>query len=385
MKRNILLSYIFSITYYFYADLALWVIYLTDKKGLPVVALGILQLIQTITRIIFDVPSGILCDKIGRVKTLIISTLIGMFADVFLIFGHSFFTISLAYISFGISIAFMSGTLEAFMYDSLAKLGKEDSYKKVATNQYIYIMISFVVAMILGAYLSLYDMRLMYVSNLIAEVFALIACFFMIEPPTLGKHFNSISKIIKNSSAVIKNNRFLVYLIMFITITDAVSNNTWHLSQKLFSQIGFSYKDVTTEAIFTTIAAGMAAKLGYYADKKFGLLGSSLLTSIFLAFPLIILGAFKNVYFMLPAITLTTMTISFARPTYDSYINHELKSSYRATVLSMESFLTSIFATAYVLILSITNDISKTFLIGGILAIPIYSIILGKLRKSKII
>lgn len=382
MKRNIILIYLFSALFYFYIDLALWPIFLTDKKGFSIVDLGIFQVALTLARFIFEIPSGILCDKFGRVKTLAASTLACIFSNIFILFGESRLSIIIGYVFFGLSMAFISGTIEAFLYDSLKADNKQHKYKLINTNHYLITMISFSIAMALGGYISDYNMNYMYVGNIIALILALVTCLFMIEPPISSSEVNTIKKIISDSIVTMKTNRILLYLISFITITAAISNTTWHLSQKLLSQYGMSNMNISYEAIFTTLAAGLAAKAGYYIEKKLNKVGFSIFTSVILVFPLIVLGITNNIYLLMFTLTLTTISVSFAEPIYSEYINAEVESSFRATLLSIQNLIASIFSLAFVFILGLTNSIGLAFVVVGIISIPVYLIILRKIQVN---
>lgn len=384
MKRNIILAYIFSTFFYFFVDLALWPIYLTEKKGFLLVHLGIFQAVLTLSRFIFEVPSGVFSDRFGRVKTMTISVLASILSNIFILFGQSVLLVSISYVCFGICLAFISGTFEAFVYDSLKSQNKEDNYKHFYTNTYVLSMVSMSVAMFLGGILTTINMDLMYVGNIISLSIALISCLLMIEPPVTNRQAITVKKIVHSSISTLKSNKYLLFLIAFTTITAAISNNTWHFSQKLLSDYGFSNMNVSYEAIFTTLMAGVAAKIAYHIEKRIGKLVFSIFVFASLSFPLIILGLSGNIYLILFVLTLCTMSISFADPIYSDYINKEIDSSSRATILSVQSLLSSIFALLYAAILGYTNNIAFSFIIVGFLSIPIYIYILAKIKHFQL-
>jgi len=383
MNHNILLTYLFSILYYFQIDLALWTIFLTNNKGFTIVDLGIFQAVLMISRLVFEVPSGVLSDKVGRVKTLTFSTLVLIFSNIFILLGQSRLTIIISFTLLGISTAFVSGTLEAFLYDSLKANSNEKKYKYIYSNVYFITMLSYCAAMLTGGFLAYIDMRLMYVGNIIVLIIALITCFIMLEPPISTYEPISTKKIISNSIFVIKTNKWLLYLIAFITITEAISNNSWHLSQKLLSSNGISNMQVSMEGIFTTLACGFAAKAGYFMEKKLGIMSSSIFIATIISLPLIILGFSNNIYIMLITLTFVSTSISFARPIYSSYINTEISSSFRATLLSIQSFIASILSLVFAALLGLTKNIGSSFVIIGSISIPIFIFILIKIKLTQ--
>lgn len=370
MKRNILLTYIFSIIFYFQTDTALWPLFLTNNRGFSLGMLGIFNVIAFTSRFIFDIPSGILSDKIGRVKVLLYSVLTLFLSNLFMLYGTTLIVVCIAYILWGIAMALISGTLEAFLYDSLKSVNRENEYKRINTNLYFMTMISFSIAMTAGGLISYINMEYMYVINMFMLVFAVIACLLMKEPYNTKEYSITVRSIANNSIDALKNNKNLMYLIIFVTLITAVSNDVWNFSQKLLSDHGLSLASVSIEAIVTTIIWGLWAEIGYYFENKLGKVISSIFSAVILIIPLIILGMSNNLVVILFTLTLTGMSSSFISPIFSSYINEEIESSFRSTVLSIQSFIICVISLVIAAILNITGDIGTTFVIIGLLAIP---------------
>lgn len=379
MQRNVVLTYIFSMIFYFQTDTALWPIFVTDKKGFSIVALGIFQVAMIMSRFIFEIPSGILSDKIGRVKVLIFSVMALIVSNLFIYFGSSIFLVCIAYVFFGMGTSFISGTLEAFLYDSLKANKLENKYKQINTNLYFMTMISFAVAMTIGGLISRIDMSLMYIINIAVLIFGIITCLFMKEPPQMNQNNSTVKNIINSSISILKNNMHLIYLISFITLTTAVNTFAWNFSQKQFSIAGMPNEYISIESIITTLIYGLAAKLGYFFEKKFGKMTTSVFTASILVFPLILFGSTMNIYLMLFSLTLISVSASFATPIFSDYINKEVNSS-RSTIISIESFISGVFTLLCSVLLGLIQNIGLSFVIIGIIAIPIYIYILTKIK-----
>ena len=130
IRKNILLFKL----YYLFGDIwplaALAVVYFQKITGSYAFALGIFS-ISNIVQSIAEVPTGIVSDKIGRRKTLILSSLLTTFAFVLFALAGTF---GLKYLLIiGVSIwaigdAFASGTDDAFMYETMEELRKADKY-----------------------------------------------------------------------------------------------------------------------------------------------------------------------------------------------------------------------------------------------------------------
>lgn len=130
IRRNILLFKL----YYLFSDMwplaALSVVFFQQITGSYAFALGVFSIIN-IAQSIAEVPTGIISDRIGRKKTLILSSVLTTLAfGTFALAG----TFSYKYLLFlgavieAIAGAFASGTDDAFMYETMEELGKSDKY-----------------------------------------------------------------------------------------------------------------------------------------------------------------------------------------------------------------------------------------------------------------
>lgn len=109
---------------------ALVVVYFAQITHSYAVAMLVLS-ISGIARTIFEIPTGVWSDKIGRKKTLIYSgvsvflacflwALAGEFNAVWMLFMGSIF--------WGLSDAMLSGPQDALMYETMEELGEKDNY-----------------------------------------------------------------------------------------------------------------------------------------------------------------------------------------------------------------------------------------------------------------
>ena len=100
-----------------------------------------------------EVPTGALADLIGKKRTLAIAFALTAAGEVAMAFSSSFVFFSLAYVVMGLGYSFYSGTIDAFMYDSLVEDGAEDRYPAVLSRSSAYLNISTAIATIVGGLL----------------------------------------------------------------------------------------------------------------------------------------------------------------------------------------------------------------------------------------
>jgi MFS family permease len=134
-----------------------------------------LQSYFTMMILLFEIPCGAIADYISRKFSLILGALITAFAA--LIYGSYphilLFTIGETLWAF--ASALISGTYQAFIYDTLRKLGRENDISKITARyrsfMLVGISVSAPIGSLIGAYLSLnLVMTLMFIPFFIATI-----------------------------------------------------------------------------------------------------------------------------------------------------------------------------------------------------------------------
>jgi MFS family permease len=68
-----------------------WVLYLTEILGVSAVIVGFLATIQNTSRILFQLPGGMLADRIGRKRVIVYGTALRVISPIFLYFAKSWY------------------------------------------------------------------------------------------------------------------------------------------------------------------------------------------------------------------------------------------------------------------------------------------------------
>jgi len=128
-QRNLKLMNILSFFYGFRAYEGVLTLFFASITGSYALAMTMFAIFN-FTASIFEVPTGILSDHIGRKKTIILYVLTGTIATGLYYVATSTETLIIAAVFTGISMAFGSGTMSAFAYENVEELGTLDEYKK---------------------------------------------------------------------------------------------------------------------------------------------------------------------------------------------------------------------------------------------------------------
>lgn len=115
----------------FFTDFSLWapiaILYFSKVTGSFTLGLSIFS-VTMISSALFEIPTGIFSDFIGRRKTLILGAFAYLIGMILYAAGDSFLMLVFGAIFEGLGRSFYSGNNDALLYDSLAAVGEEKDF-----------------------------------------------------------------------------------------------------------------------------------------------------------------------------------------------------------------------------------------------------------------
>ena len=181
LKANIWKIYLFEILAGMFFSIPIIVLF-WQNNGLSLTEVMVLQSIFAVITVILEIPSGYFADIYGRKKTLIFASIMGFIAITTYSLGHNFYHFLVAEIFFALSVSFTSGTVSAFVYDTLQNLGREKEYKKIWGNVLFYGMIALALSNILGGFIAKIDFRYALYTSIPFFALMIPLAFLMQEP-----------------------------------------------------------------------------------------------------------------------------------------------------------------------------------------------------------
>lgn len=113
---------------------AVWVALLA-ARGFSLWEIGLAESVLHIVSLLFEIPSGMVADLLGRKRTLVFGGFLGVAANILMAFAPNLFFICLAMGFIALSNTMFSGTNTALVYDSLKQAGRAEDYIKVSANE----------------------------------------------------------------------------------------------------------------------------------------------------------------------------------------------------------------------------------------------------------
>jgi len=176
-KNNIKIAYILSFLGEFYFPISVWLFYYLEFLDFK--QIGILTAVKLVSANLFEIPTGVFADFFGRKTSIFISFLLyGL-----VMFGFANISVFWMFIALDIlkslSNAFMSGSLEALVYDSLED---KKEYDKVVANMESLAWVGLFLSSIIGGYLYFYWFRSPYIIQGILYLLAAVTALGLVEP-----------------------------------------------------------------------------------------------------------------------------------------------------------------------------------------------------------
>ena len=353
------------------------------QKGISTGDFFLIQGLSWICVFLTEIPTGYIGDLFSRKRTLIIGTFFWILGNIILIYCSGFFLILAAELIFGIAIAFISGTVEAYLYDLLKKRHKEQNYHKKFSKMETIENVGLMIATLTGAFFYQYFSpdTPVWLSVVCASI-GLGILFLLPDVPEskriVAKDKSKWQDILDISKYAIKHPE-IKWLMIFPGVYSVLTALFMWGSQSVMIDRNipiFIFSFVVGLNSFSRMAwSAVSGKL----LEKFHLSGViKILCGIII---LAALGACLSlyiwhvvVYVCLILMVLGSSSIVLSRIATSTLVNHRIKSDERATVLSVKSMVERAFQGLGLICLKPLFDgigVGPTFMVSALLLIPI--------------
>ena len=150
-------------------------IYFIDTAGLTIKDIGLLSAYFSLIQFLAEVPTGYFADRIGRVKSLRIGTILAALATSIYVLFH---TKSAIYLGVGLEAlgySFMGGAGEALIHDSLSAKNQTSLYTKIMSHNMAVSLVVNAVLVALATYTYRLDPRLPFILGTLCYLILLLS------------------------------------------------------------------------------------------------------------------------------------------------------------------------------------------------------------------
>ncbi|MEM2138063.1 MAG: MFS transporter [Candidatus Anstonellaceae archaeon] len=324
---------------------AIAVPFFLDRGKLNYASIFLLESAFSLSIVLAEVPTGVFADKFGRRLSLVSGFLLTAFGILVFLSKPDFLVFLVAEIIWGVGAAFLSGADRALVFDSLKEMKSEKKAKEVFARISITETAGIVLALPAGSYLA--GLRIMPYPDALLLPFALT-----IIPFLLGAIVVFLMKEPKRQKPA---ENFLVAGLKGInTLREKPSLRSLALDMTMISMLGFFmfwfYQSLLREysiditywglvgAGFNALAMVLLWKLPML-EKIFGARRLLYFSALTIGLLYLAVGFIQSFIIALVAIFAITSLRPLRQPLFEHYINFQIGSRERATVLSSISLL----------------------------------------------
>ncbi len=221
MHKNIrILSWFnFFIDFVFYNPIA--VLYFAHVTGSYASAMSIYSVIW-LSSAIFEVPTGIFSDLIGRKNTVIAGALASTISVILYAIGGNYWWLAAGALLEGIGSSFYSGNNDALLHDTVEECGEVEQYKQYYGNFQSYNQIGLVIVAVSGGIMASISYELVLWSSLVPRLVLVALAFQIVEPRHKASSRANIYRHMRESLDQFSGNRKLRLLTIISAMRTAV-------------------------------------------------------------------------------------------------------------------------------------------------------------------
>jgi MFS family permease len=348
-----------------------------DQRGISAFDIGCCIAARAAGQFLFEVPSGIASDRLGRKWTLVFAAVARAVSWILtgLGSGNTIFFISFAVL--GVAFAFDSGTDSAFLFDTLQDRQQTHRYAEYEARSHQVGLIATGIATVGGGLMIPWGYQVPVVATIIPMIVCVAATMTLVEPSATraadGHDF--LTQVKAGLYQVMSIRALFVCTTLAVCGLGACEIYFRFIQQYLHGTVGVSARHFGWLYLVWTLVSVMASRLGQRAGVGDNPLPTMLAIVAVGGVSLIVLGQSQLWLWLLLGSTFVPQVVYGIVPTlFRSELNRELPSPVRATVLSVFGFATACLVAGGGLItgwISERYSIGMGFTLGGALLIAI--------------
>ncbi|MFC1787787.1 MFS transporter [Patescibacteria group bacterium] len=306
--------------------------------GLSLGQVGLVNAVFWIVVIASELPTGMLADSKSRAWSLKAGALMSSLGALAYVIATDFWSAVLAESLIAIGIAFLSGARQAWIADALEREGQAERKRQVYATEAIVKAMMMLSGGIIGALLALISYQLIFLPYAILGVLSFI--FATRYMNSIGEPIDRVTELValRRSITHLASSKELIWLVVTMIIFGVVVsfNHYWSIYfQPSVGQMGLS--GVWAVIYLSLISSGIVVrKLKTPAGKESTSIAMAILLS---GIGLFAISMMSGLVAPLAAVVVHEFGRGMFQPLTDSFVQYRVKSSYRATFGSLQSFL----------------------------------------------
>jgi len=354
MERNIKLLAFFNFFTDFKLYSAILIIYFARVTGSYALAMSLFA-ITMLSSALFEIPTGIFSDMLGRKKTMMLGALCSVFYTTCYAFGGTFLMLFFGAIFEGLSRSWYSGNNDAFLHDSLRDIGKKDLYAHYLGKTSAMFQAALMIGAVSGSIIAQWSFPIIMWLSVIPQGVCFIISFFMKEPAYIGKDKTNIFSHIKISALHLWNNKVLRLLSFGDIIQFGIGESSFQFGSAFINTVW----PIWAVGFSKMISFGGAFVSFWYSSKfikKIGGYNALIIANVYTR--IVNFVAYGIPTFLSPVLMgSSSLFYGINSVAQNSLMQKEYTENQRATLGSLNSFIGNIFFAVFAPLLGVVADL----------------------------
>lgn len=355
-----------------------------DRGGVSAAGIGTILATGFVLAVVFEVPTGVIGDKIPRKYVLllsIISKVLALFSWLFLPFYGGYI---LGTALFALGNAFESGALQAYLYGTLGEESKKN-FGRFWARVSAMVMLSYTIAYVLASVIGV-KYPLLIALSILSVSGALFICLSLPKDKLVVLPDSTKPKVIKSALSHIIKTKMLVKLLLSAVIVVS-------LAEVVIEYISLYYKQVGIDTRYVPLLMALGNIIGAvlfwtlhswekFLDKQKVIL-MAVMTVLFIA------SFNRGVAIACAGVLIFTRFIRVLQVQFESNIQHLSNDEARVTISSIGSFGAKLVAAGIVTVVgasaineSIVQPLRIALVSGALVFVAVHSLIRYKQKHT---
>jgi len=310
--------------------------------------------IANIADALFEVPTGILSDRVGRKNTVILGAFSAFLYSLFYALGQSYWILLVGAIFQGMSIAFYSGNNDALLHDSLKASKQEHRFHEHLGKLSSLFQAALAISAIIGSFVASRSFALVMWLSVIPQLICILLSFQIVEPKIHVEKSANIYIHTKEALQLFFKNKKL----RLLSIASSIGGAT--------GEALFQFQSAFYNSLWPLWAIGIAKTLSYLGGTISFYFGGKIIDKLGDAKTLLwgsivskIVNGFSTLFPTVASPLLmsgTSLTYGATSVAKSSLYQKEFSPHQRATIGSLISLMESVFFAIYAFILGLVGD-----------------------------
>lgn len=340
VNRNIriLTWFNFFTDFKLYAPVA--IIYFTHVSGSFALGMSVFS-VAMISSALFEIPTGIFSDFIGRRKTVFLGAVSAVLYSILYALGQSYWMLIAGAIVEGLSRSFYSGNNDALLHDTLAETKSEHRFDEYLGKVSAMFQVALAVSAILGGILASWSFPLIMWLSVLPQVLCAFLSVFLIEPRVHTEESGNIFSHFHNALKNFLTNRKLRLLSLSSIIGYGLGESSYQFQSAFYNTL-WPLWAIGIAKTLSNVGAALSFHFSGKLIKKFDSMKILVADNLFNRVMNITAAAFPSV---LSPILMSSTSIFYGVTTVarGALMQKEFTNKERATMGSLDSFAGSIF------------------------------------------